>query len=235
MAEVERQRLVRRDHLFEETTLAFVFDVADRERSNAKSIAPGQLRTIHEQVHAFDARWRHGVDVGNNEKFLGEFFVFFGDHLNAGGGGCENHFGVGDDVAFLLGGFAVDRFQVNAEALLGNRSILDDAFDAAMGDELNVGAFESGNDRGGKADDTGRPEYGDLGALPAAAEFEFQLALNAGDHRGRCREGARRIGKNRALERRHHGLLGRFHHVERHQGILAAHEEACAHAIVGRP
>ena len=100
-------------------------------------------------------------------RFLASCLVLLRDDLHARGGGREDHFGIGDDSRFCSGGFAGDGFEIDAEALLRNFGGLDDALDAAVRDELHVGAFKRGDDRGGEADDAGGAEHGDLHALPA--------------------------------------------------------------------
>ena len=147
-------------------------------------------------------------------SFFASLLVLLGNDLHAGGGGGEDHLGVGDDFALLLRRLAVDGFEVDTEALLGDLGVLDDAFDAAMRDELYVGAFECGDDGGGEADDAGGAEYGDLHAFPVAVELILQHALDAGDHGGGSRERAGGVREDRALERRHHRLGRGFHHVE---------------------
>ncbi len=63
---------------------------------------------------------------------------------------------------FWAVGLAGNSREIDAEALLGDLSRLDDAIDAAMGDELHVSAFKRRDDRGGEADDAGGAEHGDL-------------------------------------------------------------------------
>ena len=134
-AEVVVNRLVGGEHLLEEAGLRLVLDVADGERADAEGIAARQRRAVHEQLHALDARRRHGVDVGDDEQVLGERLVLGADDVHAGGGSGEDHLGVGDDVALLFLGLARLAIEVDAEALLGDLGRLDDAIDAAMGDE----------------------------------------------------------------------------------------------------
>ena len=67
------------------------------------------------EIEAFDAGRRHRVDVGNNDQVLGKRLVLGRDDLHAGRGCCKNNFGVGDDIALLVGGFAVDGFEIDAE------------------------------------------------------------------------------------------------------------------------
>ena len=113
--------------------------------------------------------------------------MFLRNHLHASGGSREDHFGVGYDVALLVSRFAVNGFEIDAEALLRDRRAFDHALDAAVGDKLNIGAFECGNDRRGEPDNAGGSEHGNLGSFPVAIEFLFQLAFDAGDHRcGGC-------------------------------------------------
>ena len=156
------------------------------------------------------------------------------DDLHAGSGRGEDHFRVLDDFSALFGGFTVDRLEVDAEAFLGHGGALDDAVDAAVGDELHLGAFERGDDGRGEADDAGGAEHGDARSLPGAAELQLQDTLDAGDHGGGSGEGTCGISERGALERGDEGLLGGVEHVERHDGVLAAHEEAGAHAVVRR-
>ncbi len=157
-----------------------------------------------------------------------------GHDLDARGGSGEDDFRVLDDFGALFGGLAVDGFEVDAEAFLRHGGALDDAVDAAVGDELDLGALEGRDDRGGEADDAGGAEYGDASSLPGAAELELQDALDAGDHGGRRREGAGGVSERGALEGGDERLLGGVEHVERHDGVLAAHEKPGAHTVVRR-
>ena len=108
VAEVEGEGFVGRQHLLEETAFALVFDVAYCERANAQSVATRKRRAVHEQFQALDTGRRHGIDVGDDDQILGERLVFFRDHLHARCGGGKDDFGVGDDIALLVGGFAID-------------------------------------------------------------------------------------------------------------------------------
>ena len=58
MAEIEGERLIGGEHLFEEARFRLVFDVADGERANADGIAARERSTVHEQFKAFDASAR---------------------------------------------------------------------------------------------------------------------------------------------------------------------------------
>ena len=71
--------------------------------------------------------------------------MLFGDYLHAGRSGREDNLRVGNDIAFLIRRFPGNRFEIDAEALLRNCRTLDDAIDAAMGDEPHIRALEGRN------------------------------------------------------------------------------------------
>ena len=198
-----------------------------------RALAARQRRAVHEQLHAFDARRRHGVDVGDDEQVLGECLVLVGDDAHAGGGGGEDHLGIGDDRALLLRRLARLGDEVDTEALLGHLGRLDDAVDAAMGDERDFGAFQRSDDRGGEADDAGGAEHGDLRAFPGRVLnlLRSTRSTQATIAAAVVNEPAGSANVER-LERGHQRLLRGVHHVERQNGVLAADEEAGAHAIV---
>ena len=57
------------------------------ERADAKDAAVAKGRAVHEEVHAFDASGRHGIDVGDGDEVRSVLHHLLGDDLHAGSGG----------------------------------------------------------------------------------------------------------------------------------------------------
>lgn len=160
----------------------------------------------------FKARRWDGVDVGRDLQRLGRSQLFGGEDLGAGPAGAENHLGFSDQVRLQIVRAAVGVGHVHIESghcVLGG--ILD-AGGPVIADQCDCGAFAGGDDPGGKADHAGGAENTHAAILPAGAA---QFLLDAGDHRRRRGERTRRIGEDRDLERREHGLACGLQHVER--------------------
>src|SRR4051812_21714834 len=67
IAEVKLHRLGSADHLLEQPELGLVLDIADCARP-APERPPPPRGAVGMPVEPFDARRRHGVDAGNDEK-----------------------------------------------------------------------------------------------------------------------------------------------------------------------
>src|SRR6476659_2248375 len=68
VAEVEINRLLRRDHLVEQAGLGLVFDIADGKSPDADRLGSGYRHAVVVHADALDTRRRHGIDVGSDEK-----------------------------------------------------------------------------------------------------------------------------------------------------------------------
>ncbi len=163
MAEVERAGFLRVDHLLEEAGLGLVLDVADGERTDAEGVAAWKRRAIHEQLHALDAGRRNRVHVGDDEQLARRTACA----PSRSPARRQRRAAKMTSALAMISRFwasvsPATAVEIDAEALLRDLGRLDDAIDAAMGDELHVSAFERRDDRGGEADDAGGAEHGDL-------------------------------------------------------------------------
>ena len=212
-----------------------VLDVADGERADAERVAARERRAVHEQLHALDARRRDGVDVGDDEQVLGELPC----------APCEITCTPAAAAAKITSAFSmISRFWSAVSPATASRSTPKRSLETAAdlmtrstprwATSCTWAPSSAVMIEEAKPTTPVAPNTATLRALPAAAELELQDALDAGDHGGGGRERAGGIGEDRELEGRHHGLPGRFHHVEGEDRVLAADEDAGAHAVVGR-
>ena len=148
------------------------------------------------------------------------------ENLHTGSPGAEHGFGLLQDRRLALVGAAVGRLNGHAEAIGDLGSGAADARPAVVADQRDTRAFQRRDHGGGEADDPGRAEHSQAQAIEPAAMLLVQQPFRTGDHRGGCGERAGWIGEQRNHERRHHRALCRLHHVERHQRVLAANENA---------
>src|SRR5262249_56483749 len=118
-AEVEIDRLIRLDHLVEESCLGLVFDVADGERADADCLGSGDRLAVVFDADAFDASRRHGIYVGGDEK-IGRLLELVSSKQPAPRGSSrEDDLCSAGEFRLLLLGRAVGIAEIDLKAHIG--------------------------------------------------------------------------------------------------------------------
>ena len=93
----------------EEARFRAVFDVADRQRADAERAMRRDDDAIVVQAAAFDAKRRHGVDVGGDQEILGGGEIVLRQNLDAGARRAERDLMLTSKRAHLFWRAAVGR------------------------------------------------------------------------------------------------------------------------------
>src|SRR6266581_3663705 len=140
VAEIERHRLARQ-HPLEEAALRLVLDLADGQSADANGPARcrGEGLAVAEEIEAFDARRRHGVEVGRGEQLAGAAELGLGQHLHAGLGRGKDDVGIGEQGG-LARGVGADRFDRRLVTPRDHVGDMAGAVDGSVAGELDAGA-----------------------------------------------------------------------------------------------
>src|SRR6185312_4449731 len=119
VAEIEEQRLFGLDHPAEQPRLDLVLHGPDGKRSDADGAAPFERYAVVLRPQPFDARRRHGVDIGGDFHAGGPRQLWRTYDLHAGAPGRQDDVDALDRLLLQRLAAAVGMGELDLEALLG--------------------------------------------------------------------------------------------------------------------